>query len=69
MRLGINCLEGSAWYEWQLAGRHWRAEHPAATLRQAKRAADFFAMLATGENCQNARRRAFLETARDPAAV
>jgi hypothetical protein len=65
MKPGENCREDSAWHQWQLYGAHWREENPRANARQTKRAADIFAMESAGENSQNARRRAFLETARD----
>lgn len=58
-----NCLPGSAWHAWQIAGATWRANTWANTKGALLIAATAFASQATGENERQARKRAFIEGA------
>lgn len=40
---GRECLPGSAWHEWQVAGYSWRVENPAASRDALEQAASQFA--------------------------
>ena len=58
-----NCKTGSAWHQWQIAGRTWRQFNQDASREDMLQAADIYAGLVTHENGRICRRRAFIEGA------
>jgi len=58
-----NCKPGSAWHEWQIAGRTWRQFNLDATNEDMLQAADIYAGMVTHENGRISRRLAFIEGA------
>jgi|TARA_R110000796_G_scaffold234393_1_gene353067 hypothetical protein len=61
MTPGTNCLKGSAWNTWQLAGLKWRSNNQTSDIDEQTNAAKDFAAIEPSLIGQNARYRAFME--------